>query len=69
MADEKTLERLAGQDQATQLLLGHDVGDRSLAQEAGDLAEEVAGAQRRAVLAVHPNRRRAIEDHIEAGAR
>src|SRR5207247_10314270 len=66
--DEKTLERFARKDEASQLLLGNDVGDWRFAEEAGDLAEEVAGPQRSAILAVHPNRRRAVKDHVQAGA-
>src|SRR5712671_5874 len=67
--DEKTLERLARKDKASQLLLGNDVGDRRFAEQARDLAEEVARAQGRAILAVDPDRGRSVQDHVEARAR
>ena len=43
-----------------------DVGRRRLAQQDRDLAEEVAAPEGRALLAVDPDVRGAVEDHVEA---
>ena len=45
-----------------------DVGDRRLAEEDRDLAEEVAACERRALLPSIWTSRVALEDHVEAGA-
>src|SRR5581483_11473026 len=65
MLFEEGLEGRGRQDQAAQRALGHDVSNRRFAEQRGDLAEEVAGPQRRAVDAVDADARRAIEDHVE----
>jgi hypothetical protein len=63
---EKSLELLAWEDQAAKRPLRDDVGHGRLAQQARDLAEVVSGPQRGSVLAVDPDARRAIQDHVEA---
>src|SRR5690349_6225284 len=68
MGGQEPLELAAGQDQATQWARRHDVGDRNLAEQAGDLAEVLARPQRAALDVVDPNGRGSLEDDVEAGA-
>ena len=49
-ATQERLDRGPGQDEAAQRPEGDDVGDRRLAEEDRDLAEELAAAERRPLL-------------------
>ena len=68
VGDQERLDPRAGQDQAAQRSGRDDVGDRRLAEEDRDLAEEVAARQPGPLRAVDEDRRLAIEDDVEARA-
>ena len=61
---QELLDCRPGQDQAAQRADGHDVGDRWLAQQDRDLAEELAPAELRPLLAVDHDRGLAVEDEV-----
>ena len=63
----KASTRGPGQDQAAQRPHGDHVGDRRLAEDDRDLAEELAAAEPRALGAVDHDGRLAVEDHVEPG--
>ena len=67
-AIEERLDRRAGEDEAAQRSRGDDVGDRRLAEQDRDLAEEVAAGQARPLGPVDDDRRLAVEDDVEPGA-
>ena len=58
-----------GEDEAAQRPRRDDVGDGRLAEQDRDLAEEVAAAERGALLAVDDDRGLAVEDDVERRTR
>ncbi len=68
MIDEEGLDLGTRQDQAAKRAQGNHVGGGGLAEQDGDLAEEVAPAEPGAILAVDPDRDVAVEDDVEARA-
>ena len=68
VGDEERLDGRPAEDDAAQRREGHDVGDRRLAEEDRDLAEELAPAEPGPLLAVDLDRAGAVEDDVEARA-
>ena len=69
MPDQERLDARTGQHEAAQRPDGDHVGDRRLAEQDRNLAEEFAAAETGPFLAVDRDRRLALEDHVEPGAR
>src|SRR2546426_7163155 len=68
MCRQEALQLAGWQHETAKRCRGDDIGDRHLAEQAGDLTEIIAGLQRGAVHTVHPDRRSALENDVEAGA-
>src|SRR6266550_7164673 len=66
MPDHERLERGTGDDRAMEPLRRDDVGDRWIAKEHGDLAEEISAAELSVILAVDADDRFAREDDVKA---
>src|SRR5438309_11165401 len=66
MRREKPLELGGRQDETAERRLGNDVGNRHLAEQAGNFTEVIAGFQHAAVDIVDPDPGRPLEDDVEA---
>ena len=66
MGGQESLELCGGEDEAAQALGCDDIRDGHLAQQAGDLSEEVPGLPAAAIGPVHPDGGGPFENDVEA---
>ena len=66
VGDEELLQRVWGEHEAPQRFGGDHVRRRGLAEQAGDLTEEVARSQVSALLAADDDVRAAVQDNVKA---
>ena len=65
MADQEAFDTGSRQDQAAQCVESDDVGDRRLAEQDRDLAEELAAPERRPLLPIDLDGASSVEDDVE----